>query len=52
MSSRLFQEVREKRGLVYNISSFTNSYSETGIFGIYAALEEGNINTLIDIVSN
>jgi predicted Zn-dependent peptidase len=36
MSSRLFQEVREKRGLVYAIHSFAHSYRDTGIAGIYA----------------
>jgi predicted Zn-dependent peptidase len=36
MSSRLFQEVREKRGLVYAIHSFTHSYRDTGLAGIYA----------------
>ena len=35
MSSRLFQEIREKRGLVYGISSFSSAYSDIGIFGIY-----------------
>ncbi|GAA1220189.1 pitrilysin family protein [Rhodoglobus aureus] len=36
MSSRLFQEVREKRGLAYSVYSFAPSYSDAGIFGIYA----------------
>ena len=36
MSSRLFQEVREKRGLAYSVYSFTSHYSDTGIFGVYA----------------
>lgn len=37
MSSRLFQEVREKRGLCYSIGSFCTSFEETGLFGVYAA---------------
>ena len=37
MSSRLFQEVREKRGLAYTIHSFHWSYLDTGLFGFYAA---------------
>ena len=37
MSSRLFQEVREKRGLAYSIHSFHWDYSDTGLFGFYAA---------------
>ena len=35
MSSRLFQEIREKRGLVYNIGSFIYSFTEGGVFGVY-----------------
>ena len=36
MSSRLFQEIREKRGLAYSVYSFAPSYSDAGLFGIYA----------------
>ena len=36
MSSRLFQEIREKRGLVYSIYAFTHAYSDGGLFGVYA----------------
>ena len=36
MSSRLFQEVREKRGLAYSIYSFHWDYADTGLFGVYA----------------
>ena len=50
MSSRLFQEIREKRGLVYNISSYSTSYSDCGIFGVYSALDPVNINILIDLI--
>jgi predicted Zn-dependent peptidase len=35
MSSRLFQEVREKRGLAYSVYSFTSQYADTGMWGIY-----------------
>ena len=38
MSSRIFQEVREKKGLVYSIYSFVSNYSDTGIFSIYAGM--------------
>lgn len=38
MSSRLFQEVRERRGLAYNIYSFLNCYEDVGVFGVYAAV--------------
>jgi len=36
MSSRLFQEIREKRGLAYSVYSFTPSYSDSGLVGLYA----------------
>ena len=39
MSSRLFQEVREKRGLAYTIDSFNWSYDDTGLFGLQAATD-------------
>ena len=50
MSSRLFQEIREKRGLVYGISSFSSSYTDTGMFGIYAGTGENQINELIPVL--
>ncbi len=50
MSSRLFQEIREKRGLVYGISSFCSSYSDTGIFGIYSGTGDSQIQELIPIL--
>jgi len=36
MSSRLFQEIREKAGLAYTVHSFTSSYADGGLFGVYA----------------
>jgi predicted Zn-dependent peptidase len=36
MSSRLFQEIREKRGLAYSVYSFSGAYSDAGVFGLYA----------------
>ena len=50
MSSRLFQEIREKRGLVYGISSFSSSYTDTGMFGIYAGTGETQIEELIPVL--
>ena len=38
MSSRLFQEIREKRGLAYSVYSFTSHYADTGLFGVYAGV--------------
>jgi len=42
MSSRLFQEIREKRGLAYSVYSFISSYVDTGVFGAYAAVNSEN----------
>jgi len=50
MSSRLFQEVREKRGLVYSIYSFASSYRDGGLFGIYAGTGEGEVEELLPVV--
>ena len=50
MSSRLFQEVREKRGLVYSIFAFNSNYKDTGTFGIYAACEDKKAKEVIDII--
>ncbi len=52
MSSRLFQEIREKRGLVYGIQSFSSSYSDTGIFAIYCGTGESQIKELIPVLCN
>lgn len=52
MSSRLFQEIREKRGLVYTVYSFTNSHTQNGIFGIYAGLNEEEIKQYIPVVAD
>ncbi|PKU23988.1 M16 family metallopeptidase [Telmatospirillum siberiense] len=50
MSSRLFQEVREKRGLVYSIYSFTSSYTDGGLFAIYAGTGEEEAAEVIPVV--
>jgi predicted Zn-dependent peptidase len=47
MSSRLFQEIREKRGLVYSIYSFTHAYSDGGVFGVYAGTGEAEAAELM-----
>jgi predicted Zn-dependent peptidase len=51
MSSRLFQEVREKRGLVYAISSFVQPYRDDGLFGVYAGTGEEQVKELLPVVS-
>jgi predicted Zn-dependent peptidase len=50
MSSRLFQEVREKRGLAYSVFSFAACYSDTGVFGIYAGTGEEQTAELVPVV--
>ncbi len=49
-SSRLFQKVREKRGLVYTISSAHSSFSDAGIFQIYAGTDPKRLRELIPVV--
>ncbi|ACZ49615.1 putative peptidase [Anaplasma centrale str. Israel] len=51
MSSRLFQEIRERRGLVYSISSFNSSYSDSGLFSIHAATDEGHLQELLKTIA-
>ena len=50
MSSRLFQEVREKRGICYSIYAFHWGFSDTGIFGIHAATEPGDLDELVRLI--
>ncbi len=50
MSSRLFQDVREERGLCYSIYSFHWSYADTGLFGIYAGTDVGDVGELSEAV--
>ena len=49
LSSRLFKEVREERGLCYEIHSFHWSYSDTGIFGISAGTDPGDAVDLVTL---
>jgi predicted Zn-dependent peptidase len=50
MSSRLFQEVREKRGLAYSVYSFASSYQDNGLFGIYAGCGEDEVTELVPVL--
>jgi predicted Zn-dependent peptidase len=50
MSSRLFQEVREKRGLVYSIYSFHSPYRDGGLFGIYAGTGPDRLGELVAVI--
>jgi predicted Zn-dependent peptidase len=50
MSSRLFQEVRETRGLCYSIYAFHAPYSDTGMFGLYAGTDSSDLPELMRVV--
>jgi predicted Zn-dependent peptidase len=51
MSSRLFQEVREKRGLCYSIFSFASMYSDSGHFGVYAGTSADRANEMLTVTA-
>jgi predicted Zn-dependent peptidase len=50
-SSRLFQEIREKRGMAYAVYSFAAQYTDTGQLGIYIGTREDNLSTCLEIAS-
>jgi len=50
MSSRLFQEVREKRGLAYAIYSYLSSFQDTGIWGIYTAVAKETLSETLEVI--
>jgi predicted Zn-dependent peptidase len=50
LSSRLFQEIREKRGLVYTVYSFSSLYKETGLTGLYFGCRPERLGAVIDTV--
>ncbi|MFH5822518.1 M16 family metallopeptidase [Georgenia sp. AZ-5] len=50
MSSRLFQEVREKRGLAYSTYAFASSYAEAGTFGLYAGCAPANVPQVVELL--
>ncbi len=52
MSSRLFQEVREKRGLCYSVFAFGTTYEDTGQLGVYAATSPDHTPNLMEVTSN
>jgi predicted Zn-dependent peptidase len=49
MSSRLFQEIREKRGLAYSVFSFASHYADTGMFGVYAGCMPKKVDDVLEI---
>jgi predicted Zn-dependent peptidase len=50
MSSRLFQEIRERRGLAYAIYSYVSSYVDTGMFGVYGGVEPCNVRQTVALM--
>ncbi len=50
MSSRLFQEVREKRGLVYSIYSYLSSFTDSGLMNIYAGTSKESLMPVLELV--
>ncbi len=50
MSSRLFQEIREKRGLAYSVYSYSSQHADAGIFGVYAGCAPGNAERVLALI--
>ncbi|MFS0701223.1 M16 family metallopeptidase [Cellulomonas sp. 179-A 4D5 NHS] len=50
MSSRLFQEIREKRGLAYSTYSFASGHADTGVFGLYAGCAPGKVDEVTELL--
>ena len=51
MSSRLFQKIREDRGLAYSVYSYPNAYTDTGMLAVYAATNPEAANEVIDMIA-
>ncbi|MDP9797068.1 putative Zn-dependent peptidase [Catenuloplanes nepalensis] len=49
MSSRLFQEIREKRGLAYSVYSYTTQYADSGLFAVYAGCAPGKVEEVLEL---
>ncbi|MHC0433744.1 M16 family metallopeptidase [Streptomyces sp. O3] len=49
MSSRLFQEIREKRGLAYSVYSYTSGFADCGLFGVYAGCRPSQVSDVLKI---
>jgi predicted Zn-dependent peptidase len=50
-SSRLFQEIREKRGMAYAVYSFASQYTDTGLVGVYIGTREENLAACLEITA-
>ncbi len=51
MSSRLFQEAREKRGLCYSIQAFAQSFDDGGMLGVYTGTGEGDVEEIVPVIA-
>ena len=51
MSSRLFQEIRERRGLAYSVFTFASSYADGGVFGVYAGTGAAEVAELVPVMA-
>ena len=51
-SSRLFQEIREKRGMAYAVYTFMSQYTDTGVFGVYLGTREDNLESALEITAD
>lgn len=50
MSSRLFQQIREQRGLAYSVYSYVSNFAETGTFGVYAGCAPSRVEQVLELV--
>ena len=51
MSSRLFQRIREERGLAYSVYSFSHAYADSGQFGVYAGCQPGKADEVLTLIT-
>ena len=49
MSSRLFQEIREQRGLAYSVYSYSSQFADSGVFAVYAGCAPGKVDEVLDL---
>ena len=52
MSSRLFQEIREKRGLAYSLYSYLSAYTDTGLIRVYVATDKNAVNQVLELIGS
>ena len=50
LSSRLFQEIREKRGLAYSVYSYRSAYTDAGVLGVYAGTAPGHVHEVLALI--